>query len=56
MASKPAVYMMTNRPRGTIYTGVTSNLSNRVWQHKNRSTGGFCAKYNLERLVFYETC
>ena len=45
---------MSNRPRGTLYTGVTSNLNQRIWQHKNGVTGGFCAKYNLFRLVYYE--
>ena len=48
------IYMMTNKKKGTIYTGVTNNLSNRVWQHKNNILKGFTKKYNLYRLVHYE--
>jgi putative endonuclease len=54
MNRQPAVYLLTNRPRGTLYTGVTSNLPGRIWQHKNRITKGFSAKYNLTRLVYFE--
>ena len=45
---------MSNRRNGTLYTGVTSDLPKRVWQHKNGITGGFCARYNLTRLVYFE--
>jgi len=51
----PCVYIMANRPRGTLYVGVTSQLPTRVWQHKNKVTGGFTAKYGVDRLVWYET-
>ena len=51
-----AVYMMTNKRKGTIYTGVTNNLSARIWQHKNNVTQGFTKKYNLNKLVYYEQC
>ena len=54
MNRQPAVYLLTNRPNGTLYTGVTSNLANRIWQHRNRITKGFSAKYNLTRLVYFE--
>jgi len=37
-----------------MYTGVTSVLPKRVWQHKNKITKGFSAKYNLTRLVYFE--
>ena len=37
-----------------MYTGVTSNLPKRVWQHKNGTSIGFCTKYNLTRLVYFE--
>jgi len=50
----PAVYLLTNKPHGTLYTGVTSNLPGRIWQHKNKITRGFSAKYNLTRLVYFE--
>jgi len=54
MNRQPAVYLLTNRPRGTLYTGVTSDLPGRIWQHKTRITKGFSAKYNLTRLVYFE--
>ncbi len=54
MDRTPAVYILTNRPNGALYTGVTSNLPKRIWQHKNGVTKGFCAKYNLTRLVYFE--
>ena len=47
------VYIMTNRS-GTLYTGMTNNLQRRVYQHKLKLTGGFTAKYNIDRLVYYE--
>ena len=50
----PAVYILTNRTNGTLYTGVTSDLPKRVWQHKNRISKGFSARYNLTRLVNFE--
>lgn len=45
---------MTNRPHGTLYTGVTSNLVQRVYQHKNKLIKGFTSKYNLTLLVYFE--
>ena len=45
---------MTASNSGVIYTGVTSNLEGRVWQHKNKASGGFTAKYNVDRLVWFE--
>jgi putative endonuclease len=50
----PAVYMMANRYRGTIYTGVTSNLIARASQHRLGLVEGFTRKYRLHLLVFYE--
>ena len=49
-----AVYMMTNRWKNVLYTGVTSALATRVWQHKNGALPGFTKKYNCDRLVFFE--
>ena len=54
MNRQPAVYLLTNRPNGTLYTGVTSDLPTRVWQHKKKVTQGFSAKYNLTSLVYFE--
>ena len=47
------VYILTNKS-GTLYTGVTSDLRRRVYQHKGKLVPGFTSKYNLTRLVFYE--
>jgi putative endonuclease len=44
---------MASRRNGTIYTGVTSDLAKRVWQHKN-GTSGFTARYECKLLVWYE--
>jgi len=54
MERQPAVYILTNKLNGTLYTGVTSNLQGRIWQHKNKMTKGLSAKYNLTMLVYYE--
>ena len=48
------VYIMTNRSR-TLYTGVTNNLERRVYEHKHKIGSKFTSKYNITRLVFYET-
>ena len=48
------VYMMTNRWKSVLYTGVTNNLETRVWQHKNRVKEGFTKRYNCDRLVYFE--
>ena len=50
-----AVYMMSNRRHGTIYTGVTSFLPGRVGQHKDKTFKGFTAIHGLDRLVWYES-
>ena len=52
----PAVYILTNRPNGTLYIGVTSNLSQRIEQHRAHAVPGFTQKYNCDRLVYFEAC
>ena len=54
MNRQPAIYLLTNKPNGTIYVGVTSNLPQRIWQHKNKIMKGFSYKYNLTNLVYFE--
>ena len=48
------VYIMTNKEKGILYTGVTSNLIKRIWEHKNHVTDGFTKRYNLNKLVYFE--
>lgn len=50
---QPCVYIMTNYSKN-LYIGVTSNLKNRVFQHKNKLVEGFTKKYNIDKLVYYE--
>jgi|SRR5947207_14817288 len=54
MEKQFCVYMVSNKPRGTLYIGVTSNLTQRAWQHREKVVEGFTAKYGLDRLVWYE--
>ena len=49
------VYIVTNKPHGTLYLGVTSNLVQRVHQHKQGTVDSFTRKYRLTKLVYYET-
>ena len=48
------VYIMTN-PSRTLYTGITNSLRRRVREHKLKLTPGFAAKYDITRLVYYES-
>jgi predicted GIY-YIG superfamily endonuclease len=48
------VYIVTNRPNGTLYTGVTSNLARRIWEHREGVVDGFTKQYGLKRLVYAE--
>ncbi len=50
----PAIYILANKRNGTLYTGVTSNLVQRVSQHKEKITKGFTSRYDCHRLVYYE--
>ena len=50
----PSVYILASKPNGTLYIGVTSNLPQRVWQHKNDLVEGFTKRYHVHTLVWYE--
>ena len=47
-------YIVTNRPRGVLYIGVTADLPARVWQHRNGEGAAFCRRYNLTRMAHVE--
>jgi putative endonuclease len=48
------VYLMASRKHGTLYLGVTNNLVRRVYEHKSKAVRGFTARYNVDRLVWFE--
>jgi putative endonuclease len=48
------VYILTNKSNTVLYTGVTSNLLERVYQHREKFTSGFTKKYNVSKLVYFE--
>ncbi len=48
------VYILASRRNGTLYTGVTSNLIQRIWQHKQGLVEGFSTKYGAKSLVYFE--
>jgi len=48
------VYILSNKINTVLYVGVTSNLTKRVWEHKNKAVPGFTARYNVDKLVYYE--
>ena len=51
---QPVTYIMASKRNGTLYTGVTSDLVKRVWQHREGHGGGFTARYLCKSLVWYE--
>ena len=51
---QPCVYLLASQRNGTLYVGVTSNLVQRVWQHKEGVAEGFTKKYGLKTLVWFE--
>ncbi len=51
---QPCVYILASSRNGTLYVGVTSNLAQRIWQHKNNLTEGFTKKYGVHLLVWFE--
>jgi putative endonuclease len=54
MGKQAYVYIMTNQHREVLYTGVTSDLKKRVYQHREGLLGGFTRRYNAKRLIYYE--
>ena len=54
MERQPCVYILASKRNGTLYTGVTSNLLQRIWQHKHDLVEGFTKKYGIKMLVWYE--
>ena len=51
---KPCVYFLSNKYHTTLYIGVTSDIAQRIAQHKSGALGGFSARYNLTQLLHYE--
>ena len=54
MERDPAVYIVASGFHGTIYTGVTSDLLKRIYQHREGTLGGFTERYGCKRLVWFE--
>jgi putative endonuclease len=54
MDKQPAVYILASGRNGTLYTGVTSDLVARTWQHREHVVGGFTRTYQVHHLVWYE--
>ena len=50
------VYILTNKNRTVLYTGVTNDLKRRTWQHREQVHDGFTKRYNVNKLVYYEVC
>ena len=48
------VYMMTNRPNGILYVGVTDDIARRAWEHREGVVDGFTKRYGVKRLVYFE--
>ena len=53
---QPCVYLLASKRNGTLNVGVTSDLIQRVWQHKNDFADGFTRRYGVHTLVWYEEC
>jgi putative endonuclease len=54
MAQQFYVYILASKCNGTLYIGVTSDLTRRVWEHKSDAVDGFTKRYGVHRLVWYE--
>jgi len=49
------VYMLTNKNNRVLYIGITNDLPRRIYEHKNKLINGFTKRYNLNKLIYYET-
>jgi putative endonuclease len=49
------VYILTNKAQRTLYTGITRDLTRRLYEHRHKLIQGFTAKYNVDRLLYYES-
>lgn len=56
MERVPCVYILASGRNGTLYTGVTTRLPQRVWEHRNDVVDGFTSRYGIHRLVYCDTC
>ena len=56
MPKQPAVYILASKFNGTLYIGVTSNLPQRMYQHREELVEGFSKKYGIKILVYFEMC
>ena len=54
MERQPCVFLLASKRNGTLYTGVTSNLLLRVWEHKSNLVESFTSKYGVHTIVWYE--
>ena len=55
MDKSPAIYILSNHSNTVLYVGVTSDLKKRVWQHQHKIVEGFTQKYNVSKLVYFES-
>ena len=54
MKKRYYVYILASRRNGTLYIGITSGLTRRIWQHKKKLVKGFTEKYDVDKLVYFE--
>ena len=54
MSKQYYVYIATNKRNNVLYTGMTSNLAKRMYEHQNKIIDGFTKKYNISKLVYYD--
>jgi putative endonuclease len=54
MKKQSFIYIITNKNNTVFYTGVTTDIIKRIWEHKQKMTPGFTKKYNIDKLVYYE--